>query len=220
MTKSRGVLPPRIFWTAPQLQILRDRYPHERTSNLVGVIGRNERAIYVKANKLGINKTAEYLASPGAHRLDGKLGEQYRFKKDHATWNKGVKGITYPGMEATQFKKGRLPHSWLPIGSERMNDGYLQRKMTDTGYPPRDWICVHILLWERHHGPVPKKHNIVFKDRKKSNIFIENLECISRADHMRRNTVHNLPKDVAQLVLLRGAVIRKINRRIKDGKST
>ena len=120
-------------------------------------------------------------------------------------------------MEPTQFKKGQKPHTWKPIGTERLSkEGYLQRKVADTGYPPRDWVGVHILLWREHHGEIPAGHIIKFKDGNKQNIAIENLECISQADNMRRNSFHNYPKEVAQLIQLRSAVQRQINKRSKQ----
>ena len=88
----------------------------------------------------------------------------------------------------------------------------LDRKVSDTGYPPRDWRGVHLLLWEEHHGSVPPGHAVVFKNGNKADIRIENLELITRRELMARNTVHNLPKPLAQLVQLRGALVRKINR--------
>ncbi len=60
-------------------------------------------------------------------------------------------------MKETMFKKGQVGTRFMPIGSERINaDGYLDRKVSATGYPPRDWVAVHRLLWIEHHGPIPK----------------------------------------------------------------
>jgi hypothetical protein len=39
---------------------------------------------------------------------------------------------------------------------------------------------------------------------------------MSRAESMRRNSYHNYPKELAQLIQLRGALNRKINASIKD----
>nr|WP_288356107.1 HNH endonuclease signature motif containing protein [uncultured Pseudomonas sp.] len=75
-------------------------------------------------------------------------------------------------------------------------EGYLQRKVTDTGYPPRDWKGVHILLWEEAHGPVPSGHCLAFRDGNKRNITLENLELITRAERMRRNTIHRYPPEL------------------------
>jgi hypothetical protein len=116
-------------------------------------------------------------------------------------------------MPETQFKPGARPHTWKPIGSTRVtNDGYLQRKISDTGYPPRDWVGVHILLWEEAHGPIPKGHALIFKDRNKGNLCLENFELITRAELMRRNTIHNYPPELVDVIRLGGALKRRLRR--------
>ncbi|MFA6204424.1 MAG: HNH endonuclease signature motif containing protein [Gallionella sp.] len=218
MTKSRGILKPRVKYTPEQIEAISARYASEHTEKLALDIGLTREQVFKKAYSLGLKKSQEYLDSPDACRLrrGGHGGESYRFPKGHVPFNKGMKGVVHPGTEATQFKKGHKPHTWKPIGSERICDGYLQRKMTETGYPPFDWRPVHILLWEEHNGPVPEGYVVMFKDKNKQNICIENLECISKGERLRRVSLHNYPKEVAQVMQLRGQVQRKINRRLKD----
>lgn len=217
MTRSRGLRPKRHYWTEAQLAQLRDLYPDHRTADLEAVIGRSARSLYEMARKLGIRKSAAFLASDQAGRLDGGRGGRTRFPKGNIPANKGLRRPGWaPGrMADTQFRAGNRPHTWQPIGSERLVDGYRQRKVTDTGYPPRDWQPVHVLLWVEHHGPVPAGHAIVFRNGDRTDIRIENLECISRADLMRRNTRHNLPPEINEVIGLRAALVRKINHRSK-----
>lgn len=114
-------------------------------------------------------------------------------------------------MRDTQFKKGQHPHTWRPIGAERYSkEGYLQRKVSDTGYPPRDWVAVHNLLWIEKQGPIPAGHAVAFKDGDKTHIAEENLELISRAELMRRNTIHRYPEELRDTIMLLGAVKRKV----------
>lgn len=223
MTRSRGIRAPRVIWTEEQIEQMRLRYPHEKTEKIAADIGMTLRRVYRKARSLGLEKTSEYMASPDACRLrrDNPQGVRHRFPKGHVPANKGLRRPGYsPGkMAETQFKKGQKPHTWMPLGSERYSkEGYLQRKISDTGYPPRDWKAVHILLWEQHNGPVPQGHAVAFKDGDKKRIAIENLELVSRADMMKRNTYHNYPKEIAQLIQLRGAVQRQINKRSKQNE--
>jgi hypothetical protein len=219
MTKSRHIHSPRITLTDAQNAELRRRYPHERTENIARDLGVPLEKLYAKAGWMGLKKTPEYLASPDACRLrqGDEVGKAYRYPKGNVPANKGVKGISYPGTEATQFKKGEKPHTWRPIGTERHSkEGYLQRKMTDTGVTRKDYVAVHHLVWREHHGDVPEGYRVTFKDRNKANIVIENLELVSIADMMRRNTLHNYPKELAEIIQLRGAVNRQINKRIKQ----
>lgn len=226
MTKSRGIRLPKTPWTAEHEAILRARYPHEKTERIAADLGMPLHKVYGKAARFGLKKTPEYLASPDAQRLrrGDNVGAAYRFPKGHVPANKGVKGISYPGMEATQFKPGQRSFNWMPLGSERYSkEGYLQRKMTDTGYPPRDWKAVHILLWEQHNGPVPHGHCVIFKDGDKRNIAITNLDCITRIENMKRNSIHNLPEELKDVLKLKGALNRRITcheRRNRTKKSS
>ena len=65
---------------------------------------------------------------------------------------------------------------------------------------------------------MPPKHAVRFKDGDRTNIAIENLELIHRGNLMRKNSVHNLPKELVRVVQLRGAVVRQINKRARYEK--
>lgn len=224
MTKSRGINKPKIKYSPEQIAAITARYPHESTSKIAADIGLTIEQIYRKAHALGLAKTQEYLNSPDACRLrrGDNVGATYRFPKGHVPANKGMKGINYPGMVATQFKPGQKSHMWKPIGTERFSkEGYLHIKLTDTGVTRHDYVAIHQLVWELHHGAIPDGYRVTFKDRNKTNIVPENLELVSIADMMKRNSYHNnYPKEVGQLIQLRGAVQRKINRRIKNERNT
>ncbi|MEG2625791.1 MAG: HNH endonuclease signature motif containing protein [Christensenella sp.] len=104
----------------------------------------------------------------------GLLG---RFPKGHIPANKGKKGFSYPGMVKTQFKKGHVPHNWLPVGRERITrDGYTEVKIAE----PNIWKLKHRLVWEEHNGPISKGCAIVFLDQNKQNFAIENLQMLQR----------------------------------------
>jgi hypothetical protein len=225
MTKSRGIAGPRARWTDTQVQQLRQLYPHQKTASLVDVIGRPERQIYQKAAALGLTKTAEYLASPDACRLrrGDNTGASTRFKPGQVVWNKGMKGLQVGGRAAeTQFVPGTMPHNTQPIGSYRITkDGSLQRKISeDKGNNSKRWRGVHELVWVEANGPVPPKHIVVFKPGQRTaqleEITIDRVECITLAENMKRNTRHNLPKELSDLMQLRGALNRQINKRAEQ----
>jgi hypothetical protein len=77
----------------------------------------------------------------------------------------------------------------------------------------RNWIFVHRELWEQHHGPIPPHHAVVFINGDIRDIRIENLQLVPRASLMRRNSVHNLPPEIKQVLRLKGAVMRQVNKR-------
>lgn len=203
-------------WHPAEHAALMAMYPHMSTKVVAAILDRPVSSVYQRALSHGQKKDDAYLASPAACRLRAGdvRGAAFRFTKGQKSWNEGTKGVMKPNR--TSFPKGHRPHTWRPVGSERvLEDGYLQIKVTDTGYTPRDWRMVHVLVWEDWNGPLPKGCVIVFRNRDKTDIRLENLECVTRQQLMKRNTVHNLPKPLAQVVQLRGALQRQINKRSK-----
>jgi len=203
-------------WTADEIATLRSRYPDERTEDIVLDLGRTLKQVYSMAKNLGIKKSQAYLNSPDACRLrrGDQIGRSTQFPKGHVPANKGLKGVCAPGCIPTQFKKGNKPHTWLPIGSERLSkEGYLQRKLTDTGVTRRDYVPVHHIIWREAGREIPEGYRLTFKDGNKQNIVLENLELVSIADLMRRNSIHNYGPEIALLVQLSGRITHKINRR-------
>lgn len=212
--------PGRRFWTAAELADIRRLYPEISTAKLARRLHRKKAGIYAIAQKMGLHKSAAYLASPDACRFrrGGDVGAAYRYPKGHVPANKGLRRPGYaPGrMAETQFKKGAAPHTWVPVGTEvHDEDGYLKRKVSDDRSKPSrfNWRFVHMLVWEARHGAVPPGHAVAFRNGDKTDIREENLELISRRELMARNTVHNLPPALAQVVQLRGALVRQIRRR-------
>lgn len=107
--------------------------------------------------------------------LNGFTG---RIESGSTPWNKGTKGICKPS--SSSFKKGHLPPSHRPVGSERVvKDGCIEIKVAE----PSHWQLKHVWLYEQHHGKVPDNHVVRFADGNTLNVTIENLVCVSRAVH-------------------------------------
>lgn len=212
---------PRAHWTDAEIGLLTLLYPDKTTATIATLINKSVQQIYDKARKLGIKKSAEFMASPASGRTAGQHGQSHRFTKGHEPWNKGIKGLNFPGSQATQFKKGnrtgKAARNYQPIGHERLGkDGYLQRKINDDMPLQRRWRAVHIILWESVNGPLPKGYCLAFRDKNKTNIQIDNLELITRIELAKRNSVHNYGTEIAQLYRLKGAITRQINKREKE----
>lgn len=213
-------------WTSADDAVLRRLYPNTVTATVSKRLGRSISTTYQRAYSLGLRKSAAYLASPDACRLRRgvPVGASYRFSKGHVPANKGLRRPGWaPGrMRETQFRKGErrgvAVRLYKPLGTERISkDGYRQRKVNDDLPLQKRWRAVHVLLWEATHGPLPPGHAIVFRNGDKADIQLDNLECITRAQLMARNTVHNLPKELASTVQLIGALTRQIRRRTVHG---
>jgi hypothetical protein len=212
-----------VPWAKKQLAAFKRRYPHEPTATLAADLGITISACYQMAGRLGIKKSAEYLASPAACRLrrGDKIGEACRFQPGHVPANKGLRRPGWaPGrMADTQFQPGNAPQTEQPVGSYRITkDGSLQRKIgTAKGSNSKRWRGVHELVWIEANGPVPPGHICVFKPGMRTNVLEEitadKVECITLAENMRRNSYHNrYPKEIGLVIQARGQLVRKINR--------
>jgi hypothetical protein len=228
MTRSRNIERPAHRWDDFEQALLVAIYPHAPTAAIARAFGLPVHVIYNKAYSLRLRKSDAYLASEISGRLQAHdtRGGATRFAKGHVPWNAGKQIGSHPGSVATQFKKGdrtgRARENWVPVGTLRINgDGYLDRKIADAPTPlHRRWVGVHRLVWEAVHGPVPEGCAVVFKPGCRSTelaaITIDKLELLTRAQLMRRNTIHNLPKPLADLARLKGVLVRQINKREKQ----
>jgi hypothetical protein len=111
------------------------------------------------------------------HKL--RNGRDCRFRPGQISHNKGKKGVSYPGMEATQFKPGFMPWNYNPPGTERINtEGYVDVKIAN----PNKWKQKHLLIWEAAHGKVPEGYKIMFADGNRLNVTLDNLLMVSQAE--------------------------------------
>ncbi|HJA89550.1 MAG TPA: HNH endonuclease [Candidatus Jeotgalibaca merdavium] len=75
-------------------------------------------------------------------------------------------------------------------------DNYKFRKDTNTGYYLStrkigvSRLRLHVYVWEKHNGDIPKGYEIHHKDENKNNNEIENLACLSKKEHLRWHGEH------------------------------
>lgn len=90
--------------------------------------------------------------------------------------------------KATRFKKGNKPANtkngtgYVSIRYDSRKTPYKFIKLADG-----EWVMLSTYLWEQEYGKIPKKHIICFKDGDTLNCELENLECITMAENLRRN---------------------------------
>lgn len=138
------------------------------------------------------------------------IGLDGRFKKGRHPWNKGMKGLNI-GSKETQFKKGHTPPNHRAVGSERVTgDGYIEIKIAE----PNIWRGKHIIIWEKHNGPVPKGHAVIFGDGNRKNLDIDNLILVSRQQLLALNK-YGLIKNDADLTRT-GVVIADLRQKISE----
>jgi hypothetical protein len=195
-------------WSKEETEELVKLYPTTLSKDLATHFGCSIKRIYNRAKRIGLNKDQEWLMT--YYKQNYKGYEHTQFKKGMKSWNKGMKGLQIGGKE-TQFKKGQTPHNTKPIGFRSYRDGYLVERVE------KGFEFVHKLIWKQHHGDIPKGMFVVFKDRNKNNICIENLEIIDRVEHIRRNHIQNLPQELKEVVHIKKSITRKINQIEKNG---
>lgn len=211
-------------WSDAEDAVLRARYADTEMRELLAALpGRTEGMVYNRAHALGLAKAADFMREVHGARLR-EFGPETRFRKGQPAWNKGLRGNTgtHANCQRTQFKPGALPHTWRPIGHERITrDGVLEIKVRDTRCTRHDYESVARLVWERERGPIPAGHLVVFRKGLHTTQFrditAERLDCISPAENMRRNSRHTrYPPEVNRLIQLKGALNRKIRNREKE----
>ena len=195
-------------WSLQSDAIVRALYPTTSARALARHLGRTPGAIKQRAKALGVRTKPEWLEKTRQINL---------FHRGQTPWNKGRSYIPGGRSQQTRFKPHHKPHTWHPIGHDRISkDGYHQRKLTDTGCTRHDYVFIHRLIWRWHGNALPDGHVIIFIDGNKANCDINNLELVSRTELMRRNSIHRLPEELAQLAQLKGALVRAIKRKEKQ----
>lgn len=221
-------------WSAADVELLRQLYPDMTAAEVAKRLGVTVKSIQYKAHKLGLTKSEAFKASEKSGRV--QRGKQHpnrvasQFKPGHRTWNAGRKGWQAGGRSVeTQFKPGQMPHTTVPLGSlrvvrEQTGARHLEQKVSDMPNPNhRRWVPVSRLVWEAAHGKVPAGHIVVFKPGMATcvleEITLDRLDCISRAEHAKRNHPRSKSPEIGKLIQLKGAITRQVNRIAKENKS-
>lgn len=222
-------------WTTDEDNRLRRLYATLSAAECAAKLDRSVSAVQMRVNTLGLSKSAEWIAERTRQRWREGRHERSRaahFRPGAPSWNKGRPQSEWMPPEsikrtkATCFKPGHLggraAEKVQPIGTLRVTrDGQLQRKVNNDLPFQRRWVAVARLVWEAANGPVPAGHAVAFKGGRstvvEAEITLDRLELVSRAELMRRNSRHTrYPPDVNQLIQLKGALNRKINRRMRE----
>ena len=205
-----------IITAMTQNEIIRQRFPHERTQGIADDLGLSYSQVANRAFTMGLKKSLEFKRSESSGRtnlIEG--GKRFRFKKGNVPFNKGkeMPSEVYEKVKATMFKKGNRPYNWKPDGS------IVERKDTDLSgrvymyYKVRDskWILYHNKIWIDHNGPIPKKCIVRFIDGNTRNCDISNLEMVSMKENMARNSIQRFPEEIQQIIKLTSKLNKTIN---------
>ncbi|MCK9622213.1 MAG: HNH endonuclease [Methylobacter sp.] len=161
----------------------------------------NSRKLTAAFNKrFGVEITMQKMKSAlYRHRISS--GRSARFITGNTPHNKGIKGVCY--SPSTQFKKGHQPARTQPIGTEVYRDENGMSTWYIKMPEPIGWVQKHRLLYEQHHGPLPKNSVVIFLDSDSNNILIDNLKAVSRAEllQINKNNYKQQPKELKPAIL-------------------
>lgn len=210
-------------WTSEERQVLELHYPSTPMPQMLAFLpGKTQSAIYGQANIMGLKRSEEWLKSKECGRIYKGIapnGTRHKFEKGHKTWNAGTKGLT--SRNRTTFKKGNIPPQLHPDG-----DGAITiRNHKGTKYKyirvsKGKWKELHRYLWEQANGEIPKTHIVIFKDGNTMNCELGNLQMITMEDNMKRNTMHNYPQELKELIHIKIGFSRRLNHIIKKYNDT
>lgn len=139
-----------------------------------------------------------------------------RFQKGQVPHNKGKKMSpeVYEKIKGTLFQKGHNVKT-RHVGEERIDkDGYVMVKIEQ----PNRWRLKHLTIWEKHYGPLPKGHMVIFLDGNIRNFDLDNLALITRAENLYLNRQKlrfedkELTKSAVNIAKLNSAIVKR-----KDG---
>lgn len=191
-------------WTDEQEQYLIANYATTSNTDLAKILGKNNAdRVMAKAFRLGLKKSSEFLSEQ--RKTTGKNGQ---FKKGLIPHNKGKKlsDATKAKLAKTMFKSGDRPHNALPVGAESEDKvGYLMVKIAE----PNVWRYKHHIAYGE---PVPKGHKVIFLDGNKYNFESGNLQLVSNAELMQKNTMNRYPPELVRLL----KTLNKLKKRVAN----
>ena len=191
-------------------EIIKQRYPFEPTKKIADDLNLTESQVYNRAFAMGIKKDPVYLRSTQfpAGYLGGKATQ---FKKGQIPPNKGQKMSkeVFEKVAPTMFKKGSVPSNTQPVGTINKRQDTNGKFYSYIKVANQNWQLLNRYLWEQNFGKIPPGMIVIFKDNNEDNFEISNLELISKKENMLRNTMHQYPLEIKQILILKNKLIKK-----------
>mgnify|MGYP003461112843 FL=1 len=112
----------------------------------------------------------------------------------------------------TQFKKGVNSHNTKHNGIERVSrEGYTELRLSCN-----NWVLKHRHIYETHHKiELETNQYVSFVDGNKQNFEIDNLQIVTRADMMLKNTIRQYPPELQEVIKVLNKVKKKVNDHIR-----
>lgn len=208
-------------YTEQEIAYVKAQYANEYNCEIAKHLGRSINAVNNIATVYGLRKSKAFKSRQGAEAAAANYDEIKKgwFAKGSTPHNKGKKLSEFMSTEGierskvTRFCKGQAPHN------TKHNGAITWRKDNTTagGYyyiriEKAKWLPLHRYLYEQAYGPIPTGYNVQFKDGNSRHCWLSNLELVSKAKNMLKNTISQWPEPIKENIKL----INKINKIIKS----
>lgn len=170
--------------TPKEDEFIKKNYLTTPVKTIATILGRHGVFVITRLRQLGLVIPPEIIE---------QRKKDSRIKPGNVPVNKGKRMTPeiYEKCKATMFKAGRSNHNELYDGAITLRHSHIHRKE-----PPYyhirlskgNWVGLHTFNWEKKYGKVPSGHCLWFKDGNSLNPDVDNLELITRAENMRRNS--------------------------------
>lgn len=193
-------------WTQEEIDYMNTFYSEKSTKSIAEHLGRSYSAVCTIARNLKLKKSEAFMNSDLSGRSNLKKGDVYRFKAGHIPWQKGKKLkeiLTDDQLEkvkTTWFSKGNLPHNTKSDGQITIRTNSKGVKYQFIRLALGKWNHLHRHVWEEANGPIPPGSIVIFKDGNTMNAELDNLQCITKADNVIRNSINRYPDEVKKLI--------------------
>jgi hypothetical protein len=211
-------------FTPEEDQFIRDNYLNLMLSEIGKHLDRTEGTVHQRLKVIGLQVPEEIKAARkqiGFNNLK-ESGKAHRFQKGNAAYNKGKKmpAHVYEKAKATMFKPGQKPKNTVHFGNP-----YLHMRTRDDGYVEKLWFIqestnkrsAYLGYLCRQNGIDLTGKKPILKegfDHSRAPTF-EDIEIVTNAENMRRNSIHRYPEEIVKLCHIKGILKRQINNHLK-----
>ena len=205
-------------WDNEKLQKLINDFPHRKTEEIAKEFGFSYPSVSNKAYKLGLKKTDEFIKEH-CNRLTGTLGIEHRFQKGNVPFNKGKKmpDELKEKIKHTFFQPGQVPATCVHFGKP-----YLYERTRKNGYVERIWWIQEDKNKRSAYLAYLCRQNGIDLTGKKPRLkpgfdhsrppTMEDIVIVTNAEHLEQNSIYRYPEEVVNLIKLKGALTRQINK--------
>lgn len=195
---------------------LKKYYLSKAINKLASDVGRSETFVNTRLRQLGLVRPPEVIE---------RFKQLGRRKIGNVPPNKGKKQKEWMSragrkrIKATQFKLGHLPHNTRTDFEIAIRNDSSGHKYQYIRVALGKWVPLHRYNWEKAKGKIRGNLKLVFKDGNTMNCEVQNLELLTPAQLMERNSWYRYPTELGKIIQLQGALTRQINKHSKRLKN-